>query len=128
MDKDLVAKRRLPGQPESGERPSSTLTERDFTNVKKLRIAAQKFPCFTKLKPPNAQIMVSNIINLYYYQIFDIIQEMSNKQSQEIVQQQSKDKIIVKASCRKKNKKKDSKVICYSIQKIILILLKTSGE
>ena len=128
MDKDLVTERRLPGQPESSQRPSSTLTGREYTNVKKLRIAAQKFPCFTKLKPPNAQMMVGNIINYYYCQIFDILQEMSNKQFKEIVHHQSKEKIIVKADIRKKKKKKDSKVICYYIQKIIFIILNTSGK
>ena len=68
MDKDLVSQRRLPGQPGSSERPSSTLTGREFTKVKQLSIAAQKFLCITKLKPPNTQMMVGNIINQYYYQ------------------------------------------------------------
>ena len=62
MDKDLVSQRRLPGQPESSERPSSTLKGREFTSVKRLRIAAQKFPCFTKLKTPNTQLLVGNIL------------------------------------------------------------------
>ena len=73
-------------------------------------------------------MMVGNIINYYYCQIFDILQEMSNKQFKEIVHHQSKEKIIVKADIRKKKKKKDSKVICYYIQKIIFIILNTSGK
>ena len=37
---------KLPGQPEKGELPSSNLTEPSFSTVEKLKISAQKFPCF----------------------------------------------------------------------------------
>jgi hypothetical protein len=36
----------LPGQPQRGELPSSNLATPSYTAVEKLRISAQKFPCF----------------------------------------------------------------------------------
>ena len=39
---------KLPGQSQDGENPSSTLTSRVFTKVKKNVISAQRFPCFIK--------------------------------------------------------------------------------
>lgn len=51
---------KVPGEANSSDRPSSTLTEREFTKVKKLRISAQKFPCFTKTKLLKIQMKVTN--------------------------------------------------------------------
>ena len=40
----------VPGEPVNGEKSSSTLTERHYTRDKKLKISAQKFPCFLVVK------------------------------------------------------------------------------
>ena len=44
--KNKILINKLPGQPEEGNLPSSNLTEIVFTDVPKLRIPSQKFPCF----------------------------------------------------------------------------------
>ena len=54
----LCSRTKVPGEPQNGDKPSSTLTEREFTKVKKLKISAQKFPCFTMIKQLNKQLQV----------------------------------------------------------------------
>ena len=46
--KNMKLRIKLPGQSQEGELPSSSLTLREFTKIKKTQISAQKFPCFIK--------------------------------------------------------------------------------
>ena len=57
----LRSRTMLPGVPQNGDNPSSTLTKREFTKVKKLKISAQKFPCFTMIKQLNKQLQVISV-------------------------------------------------------------------
>ena len=43
----MTSRKKVPGEPENGDQSSSTLTERHYTRDKKLKISAQKYPCFS---------------------------------------------------------------------------------
>ena len=51
---------KLPGQSQEGDNPSSTLTSRVFTGLKKIKISAQRYPCFIKKSQTKDQRQVNH--------------------------------------------------------------------
>ena len=57
--KETTQTMRLPGQPEKGKLPSSNLTKQSYTTSEKLKISAQKYPCY--IPKPNRKVYISNL-------------------------------------------------------------------
>ena len=54
----------LPGQQEKGKLPSSSLTKLSYTTFEKLRISAQKFPCFI---PKMKRKVLKKVVIVYFH-------------------------------------------------------------